>query len=96
MAQTEAPSFYDWISLILALIVVGGAIVGFFWINRQLSSTVESTKESLKAKGLTVSRDGVAVRTDSRFDREAYVDATQRGFVKLARAASAQNNPKVH
>ena len=32
----------------------------------------------LKSKGVDVSRHGLSVKTDKRFDREQYLDATQR------------------
>lgn len=33
---------------------------------------------SLKTRGLTISDKGVSIKTSKRFDREDYVDATQR------------------
>lgn len=43
---------------------------------------------SLKDKGLHISDRGVSVKTTSRFNREDYVDATQRGFIKAMGASS--------
>ncbi|PIL32437.1 hypothetical protein GSI_05139 [Ganoderma sinense ZZ0214-1] len=47
----------------------------------------------LKKQGVDVSRHGVSVKTDKRFDREQYLDATQRGFIKAFNASSAGNRP---
>ena len=46
-------------------------------VNR-ISTFASTTKEKLKAKGYHVSAQGVAVQTQKRFNREDYVDATQR------------------
>lgn len=43
---------------------------------------------SLKNKGLHISDKGVSVKTSSRFNREDYLDATQRGFIKAMGASS--------
>lgn len=43
---------------------------------------------SLKKKGLHITDSGVSVKTDKRFDREDYIDATQRSFIKTMSAAS--------
>jgi hypothetical protein len=42
----------------------------------------------LKESGLHISDSGLAVKTSKHFNREDYVDATQRGFVKVMGAAS--------
>ena len=42
----------------------------------------------LKERGIHVSDKGVSVKTSSRFNREDYIDATQRGFIKSMSAAS--------
>ena len=49
-------------------------------VNR-VSTFASTTKEKLKAKGYHVSAQGVAVQTQKRFNREDYVDATQRCVV---------------
>ncbi|KAJ7283279.1 hypothetical protein C8J57DRAFT_731676 [Mycena rebaudengoi] len=53
-----------------------------------ISRGVESAKEGLKTKGLHITDKGMSVKTSARMDREAYVDATQRGFVKAMGASS--------
>ncbi|KAF5375915.1 hypothetical protein D9615_008186 [Tricholomella constricta] len=42
----------------------------------------------LKNRGLTVSNKGVSIKTSKRFDREDYMDATQRGVVKAFGAST--------
>jgi len=44
----------------------------------KISAITLTTKEKLKSKGYDVSTQGVAVQTQKRFNREDYVDATQR------------------
>jgi len=55
---------------------------------RSVSQGVESAKEGLKTKGVHITDKGVSVKTSKRFDREDYVDATQRGIVKAMGASS--------
>jgi hypothetical protein len=43
---------------------------------------------SLKTRGVDISDRGVKVKTNKRFDRDDYVDATQRSFIKAMGAAS--------
>ncbi|KAF9231736.1 hypothetical protein BU15DRAFT_55800 [Melanogaster broomeanus] len=42
----------------------------------------------LEGKGIRISDKGVSVKTQRRFDREDYVDATPRGSIKALNAAS--------
>lgn len=42
----------------------------------------------LGKKGLHITPSGLSVKTDKRFDREDYIDATQRGIIKTMGAAS--------
>jgi len=81
-------NWIDFFALVLTLAVVGGVIYGILTISRQLTESVQSTKESLKNKGLHISGKGVSIKTSKRFDREDYVDATQRGFIKAMGASS--------
>ncbi|KAG6827108.1 hypothetical protein H0H92_013179 [Tricholoma furcatifolium] len=62
--------------------IIGGAIYAIVLVSQKIRESVSTTKENLKNKGYTVSREGVSVKTAKRFDRSDYVDATQRGFVK--------------
>ncbi|KAF9466740.1 hypothetical protein BDZ94DRAFT_1319254 [Collybia nuda] len=81
-------NWFDFISLTLTIGVVGGVIYSILYTSKRISQSVQSTKESLKTRGLTISDKGVSIKTSKRFDREDYVDATQRGFVKAMGAAS--------
>jgi hypothetical protein len=44
---------------------------------------------SLKEKGVNLSDKGVSIKTQSRFSREDYIDATQRAFMKLPASGAA-------
>ncbi|PPR00735.1 hypothetical protein CVT24_000941 [Panaeolus cyanescens] len=78
----------DVFSLIVTFGLFGGAIYVIVSIVQSVNKSVSSTRESLKAQGLEISGSGVSVKTQKRFDREDYVDATQRGFVRAMGAAS--------
>ncbi|KAF9231389.1 hypothetical protein BU15DRAFT_56189, partial [Melanogaster broomeanus] len=55
-----------------------GTMLGVVYVVKQVSSGVKSGKESRESKGICISDKGVSVETQKRFDREDYVDATQR------------------
>jgi hypothetical protein len=78
----------DFLSLLATLAVFGGVIYGVIFVMKTVNEGVASTKESLKAKGLHVTSSGVSVKTDKRFDRADYVDATQRGIMNAMNASS--------
>lgn len=75
-------SWVDLFSLLVTTLFFVGVIVGMIFIGRQISNVVQSTKESLNNRGIAISDKGVSVKTNKRFDRSDYVDATQRGFIK--------------
>ncbi|KAH9946721.1 hypothetical protein B0H21DRAFT_708954 [Amylocystis lapponica] len=75
-------SWIDIVSLVLTLTAVAALVSGVLYVIRQFSLWVESTKESLKNKGVHVSQHGMSVKTSKRMDREHYMDATQRGLIK--------------
>ncbi|KAL5480293.1 hypothetical protein ACEPAI_1563 [Sanghuangporus weigelae] len=81
-------SWFDLLALTLIFAAFVGAIIGVRFIANQISSAMAATKESLKDRGLIISDKGVSVRTSSRYSREDYVDATQRGFIKAMNAAT--------
>jgi len=85
-------SWLDFLVLFVTLSVVGGVGYGVLFISKQISQGLASTKENLKSKGLTISKQGVSVKTSRRFERSDYVDATRRGFVKAYGASSFGNN----
>ncbi|KIM63310.1 hypothetical protein SCLCIDRAFT_56973, partial [Scleroderma citrinum Foug A] len=65
-----------------------GTVLAVIYVVRQISASMQSTKESLKTRGISISKEGVSVKTDKRFDREHYLDATQRGIIKAVGASS--------
>ncbi|KAI0739916.1 hypothetical protein C8Q80DRAFT_1274940 [Daedaleopsis nitida] len=91
MAQTN---WLDYLALILTLSFLGGIVYVFVNAKKAVSGAVESTKGSLKNRGLNVSANGLSVKTDKRFDREQYLDATQRGFIKAFNASSGGNQDR--
>ena len=78
----------DIISLLVTVAIFAGVIYGVIFATQLINSGVKSTKESLKRQGVDISDHGVKVKTNKRFDREDYVDATQRGIIKAMGAAS--------
>jgi len=74
--------------LVIMLGISVAVIYGVSVAVKQVSEAVNNTKETLKNKGLNISDKGVSVKTTARFNREDYVDATQRGFLKAMGAAS--------
>ncbi|CCM02720.1 uncharacterized protein FIBRA_04827 [Fibroporia radiculosa] len=67
---------------ILATLSIAAAIVcALLYMNKATRSAVQATKESLKNRGVDISRQGMSVKTKKRMDRDDYLDATQRGFV---------------
>ncbi|KAK7061246.1 hypothetical protein R3P38DRAFT_2828380 [Favolaschia claudopus] len=78
----------DMISLFLTVSIFGGIVYVILLVVQSVSQGVESAKEGLKTKGVHITDKGVAVKTSKRFDREDYVDATQRGIVKAVGASS--------
>ncbi|KII90403.1 hypothetical protein PLICRDRAFT_696974 [Plicaturopsis crispa FD-325 SS-3] len=81
----------SWVDVVSFLLTAGafvGVILGVLFVGRQISLGVAATKESLKNRGLHITDKGVSVKTSKRFDREHYVDATQRGFIKVLGSSS--------
>ncbi|EJF59435.1 hypothetical protein DICSQDRAFT_138567 [Dichomitus squalens LYAD-421 SS1] len=56
-------------------------------------TSLTASYSSLKGKGVDVSQNGLSVKTDKKLDREQYLDATQRGFIKAFNASSGGNRP---
>ncbi|KAF8840000.1 hypothetical protein BDN67DRAFT_931162 [Paxillus ammoniavirescens] len=81
-------SWIDMFSLLTTTLFFVGSILGVLYIVKQISSGVQLTKASLENKGISITEKGVSVKTQKRFDRDDYVDATQRGFIKAIGAAS--------
>ncbi|KAL4071910.1 hypothetical protein J3A83DRAFT_2932563 [Scleroderma citrinum] len=86
-------TWWNIFSLSLTVAICVGAILAVICVVRQVSSSIQSTKESLKTRGISISKEGVSVKTDKRFDREHYIDATQRGIMKAMGASSFGKSP---
>ncbi|TBU42500.1 hypothetical protein BD309DRAFT_866206 [Dichomitus squalens] len=54
-------------------------------------TSLTASHSSLMGKGVDVSENGLSVKTDKKLDREQYLDATQRGFIKAFNASSGGN-----
>ncbi|KAF7320939.1 hypothetical protein HMN09_00180600 [Mycena chlorophos] len=81
----------NWVDLLsfgATIAVFGGIIYVVLLVVRGVSQGVENAKEGLKTKGVHITDKGVALKTDKRFDREDYVDATQRGLINVVNASS--------
>ncbi|KZT30256.1 hypothetical protein NEOLEDRAFT_1174558 [Neolentinus lepideus HHB14362 ss-1] len=102
-------NWLDVISFIFTMGLFVGVIIGVLYASNAISKAMANTKESLKAKGVDLSKSGMSVRTSGRYTREDYIDATQRGIIKSMSAASfrrqdpsadasvnANSNGKVH
>ncbi|CAA7264565.1 unnamed protein product [Cyclocybe aegerita] len=81
-------TWIDLFALFATISVLTAIVYAILFVVKSVNQGVNATKESLKSRGLDVSASGVAVKTSRRFDREDYVDATQRGFVKALNASS--------
>ncbi|KAI1784579.1 hypothetical protein LXA43DRAFT_208310 [Ganoderma leucocontextum] len=86
-------TWFDYFVLLVTLCIIAGLVFTYFLAKKVLPGAFESAKDSLKKQGVDVSRQGLSVKTDKRFDREQYLDATQRGFIKAFNASSAGNRP---
>ncbi|KAG1745107.1 uncharacterized protein EDB91DRAFT_1122533 [Suillus paluster] len=81
----------SWIDIFSFLTITSlfvGTILGVVLIAKRLSAAAQNTKESLQNKGISISDKGVSIKTSKRFDRENYVDATQRGVIKVLDASN--------
>jgi len=81
-------SWIDIIAFLTTTILFVGTIFGIILIAKRLSAAVQNTKQSLQNKGISISDKGVSIKTSKRFDRENYVDATQRGIIKVLDASN--------
>lgn len=81
-------SWIDIFSFLTTTSLFVGTILGVIFIAKRLSEAAQNTKESLENKGISISDKGVSIKTSKRFDRENYVDATQRGVIKVLDASN--------
>ncbi|KAL1701593.1 hypothetical protein EV121DRAFT_272314 [Schizophyllum commune] len=90
----------DILVLIVVVAILSGVTYGVIVASQQVSTSVQNTKAKLKDRGFDVSRGGVSVKTSGRIERDDYIDATQRGFIKAMNAASfrkdAHPSPSTH
>ncbi|KAI0764231.1 hypothetical protein BD413DRAFT_196755 [Trametes elegans] len=82
-------NWIDYLSLVVTISLLTALVYGGLIAAKAISSAVQSTKASLETKGVNISRSGVSVKTNKRYEREDYLDATQRGFIKAMKASSA-------
>ncbi|KAG1772040.1 hypothetical protein EDD22DRAFT_795389 [Suillus occidentalis] len=81
-------SWIDVLSFLTITSLFVGTIFGVVYIAKCISAAAQNTKESLQTKGISISDKGVSIKTSKRFDRENYVDATQRGVIKALDASN--------
>jgi len=81
-------SWIDIFSFLLISSLFVGTILGVIFLAKSLSAAAQNTKESLQNRGISISDKGVSIKTSKRFDREDYVDATQRGMIKVIDASN--------
>ncbi|EIM84994.1 uncharacterized protein STEHIDRAFT_122917 [Stereum hirsutum FP-91666 SS1] len=90
-------SWGDLLSLVLTFGLLAGVAFAAVVGARRISEFTNQTKTSLKEKGWNISGEGVSVKTNKRLERSDYIDATQRGMMKVMDAATyggtAQNAP---
>ncbi|OAX39706.1 hypothetical protein K503DRAFT_715931 [Rhizopogon vinicolor AM-OR11-026] len=85
-------SWIDIFSFLTITLLFGGSVLGVVLIAQRISAAAQNTKEALQNKGISISDKGVSVKTSKRFDREHYVDATQRGIIKVVGASTFRSN----
>ncbi|KAG1824569.1 uncharacterized protein BJ212DRAFT_536376 [Suillus subaureus] len=81
----------SWIDVFSFLIITSlfvGTILGIVFLAKRFSAAAQNTKESLRNKGISISDKGVSIKMSKRFDREDYMDATQRGMIKVLDASN--------
>ncbi|KIM71807.1 hypothetical protein PILCRDRAFT_830112 [Piloderma croceum F 1598] len=81
-------SLLDFLSLLVTAAFFVGIIIVVVYVVRQIHLAVNKAKTTLQQKGLHITDSGLSVKTDRHFDRDDYVDATQRGLLKAMSAAS--------
>jgi hypothetical protein len=87
-------NWFDYLSLIVIASIFFGVIVGAVYITRSVNEAFNKTHEDLKSRGLELKNGGLAVKTDKRMDREDYLDATQRGIMRIKNASSLGKTPE--
>ncbi|KAG9312595.1 hypothetical protein JVU11DRAFT_6992 [Chiua virens] len=94
--QALAEGKIDIFSLVMTTFLFVGTIFGIFYAIKSISAYLKTTKASLEARGCTISSGGVSFKTEKRFDREDYLDATQRGLVRALGATTVGSESHKH
>ncbi|CAE6496359.1 unnamed protein product [Rhizoctonia solani] len=81
-------NWFDIVSLVLFLGLFSGAVYGAMVLSKQFSGAVESTKDGLKKRGLSITENGMSVKTEGRLDRDDYIGGTGRNLVDALKATS--------
>lgn len=78
----------DYLSLALTFLLVVLIAYAALFVYRQIMNAKEWSKERLQKRGVNISEKGMSVKRKTRLaNREEYVDATQRGFIKALGSA---------
>ncbi|KAG2155255.1 uncharacterized protein EDB93DRAFT_1101827 [Suillus bovinus] len=85
-------SWIDIFSFLTITTLFLGTILIIILVVKSLSAAAQQTKQSLQDRGISISDKGVSIKTSKRFDRENYVDATQRGIIKVLDASNFSPN----
>ncbi|KAG2135624.1 hypothetical protein BD769DRAFT_430496 [Suillus cothurnatus] len=88
-------SWIDIFSFLLISSLFVGTILGVIFLAKSFSAAAQNTKESLQSRGISISDKGVSIKTSKRFDREDYVDATQRSDLLSADHDGAVHSTKI-
>lgn len=86
-------SWIDILSLLVTIGVLGGTAWGIVYAVKQVTESFQMTKQKMKDKGYELSGKGVSIKTSKRFDRQDYIDATQRNMIKTMTATSFNRRP---
>ncbi|KAG1848116.1 hypothetical protein F4604DRAFT_134726 [Suillus subluteus] len=81
-------SWIDVFSFLTITSLFVGTILGIVFLAKRFSAAAQNTKESLQNKGISISDKGMSIKMSKRFDREDYMDATQRGVIKVLDASN--------
>ncbi|KAH7325190.1 hypothetical protein B0J17DRAFT_682545 [Rhizoctonia solani] len=81
-------NWFDIVSLVLFLGLFSGVVYGAMVLSKQFSGAVESTKDGLKKRGLSITENGMSVKTEGRLDRDDYIGGTGRNLVDALKATS--------
>ncbi|ORY35720.1 hypothetical protein BCR39DRAFT_511734 [Naematelia encephala] len=82
-------SVWDITSSSVVLLIFLGAVYGITRLSRTLTTSSQTTRQSLGAKGVSYENGRVSIKTDRAApSREEYIASTQRAFEKGAKTMS--------